>query len=127
MIMVNHMRYRKEIISILGKKRHVRVEDIFYALKNEHPLMSLATIYRNLKSLEQKREVNGFLHPDGAIRYELRGTSAHQHLVCEACGNIREVQFGFLEELSQNLKERAGFSIHTHRVIMVGRCNQCMV
>ncbi|MBI3334989.1 MAG: transcriptional repressor [Candidatus Portnoybacteria bacterium] len=114
-------------MNTLGQKRHARVEDIFGALKNEHPLMSLATIYRNLKTLERKGEVTGFLHPDGAARYELRGNSIHQHLVCEACGAIREVELGFLEELSQNIKKRAGFTIHTHRLSMVGRCDGCKV
>lgn len=120
------MRYDQEILSVLKQKRHQRVEDIFHALKHAYPLVSVATVYRNLKRLSEQGNVASLLHPDGSARYELRDERTHQHLVCESCGTIIEIKFGFVEELSINLKEKAGFHLHEHRLAMVGRCSGCI-
>jgi len=120
------MRYDQEILSVLKQKRHQRVEDIFHALKNAYPLVSVATVYRNLKRLTEQGSVASLLHPDGSARYELHDVNAHQHLVCDNCGTIIEIKFGFVEELSANLKSKANFHLHAHRLSMVGRCSGCM-
>ncbi len=119
------MRYRQAILHILSQRRHLRVEELFTPLKERYPLISLATVYRNLKALEGRSEVVAFLHPDGAVRYELPSNEHHQHLVCEVCGAVIEIQFGFVEELSQHLQERANFNLHPHRLSIVGRCVSC--
>lgn len=119
------MRYKDAILDLLSQRRHLRVEELFAPLKERYPFISLATVYRNVKSLEKKGEVVAFLHPDGAVRYELPAGQHHQHLVCESCGVVIEIQFGFVDELSQHLKERANFSLHPHRLSMVGRCVSC--
>lgn len=119
------MLYRTTILSTLGGLRHARVEDVFHALKSSHPAMSITTVYRNMKTLEDQGDIVGFLHPDGSARYEVHSDEAHQHLICEACGAILEVKFRFVEELSQSLRERAQFTIHSGKVNMVGRCAGC--
>jgi len=119
------MRYRKQIVSLLAGQRHLRVEEIFNALKAEYALLSMATVYRNVKQLEQGGEIWGFLHPDGSVRYEGVNDQAHQHLVCEQCGLITEVALGFIEDLYVSLKEKTNFHLHTHRLLMIGRCVNC--
>lgn len=119
------MRYKKEISTILASKRHARVEEIYNALKKRHALLSVATVYRNVKILAEKGEIIGFFHPDGAVRYELPSNEEHQHLVCEGCSAVVEIQFGFVKELSQNLEKRANFTIHSRRLSIVGLCSNC--
>lgn len=119
------MRYRNAILNLLSQKRHLRVEELFSPLKEQYSFVSLATVYRNLKALEERGEVVTFLHPDGAARYELPPSEHHQHLVCESCGVVIEVQFGFVDELSQHLRKRANFNLHPHRLSIVGRCVSC--
>lgn len=121
------MRYQQEIIHVLKGKRHLRVEEIFGILKGVHPRVSMATVYRNLKQLERAGEVAGFLHPDGSIRYEIQTQTPHQHLVCDNCGTVIEITLGFIDELAGNLKEKANFHVHTHRLTIVGRCAKCAV
>lgn len=119
------MRYKKEIIDILTSQRHARVEDMYNALKKQHTFLSVATVYRNVKILERKREIIGFSHPDGTIRYEITPREHHQHLICEECGVIKEIQFGFIEELSQNIEKRINFTLHRHRLSIIGICSDC--
>lgn len=119
------MNYKAQILHVLGAVRHARVEELFNALKAQSSMVSIATVYRNLKRLEQSGDIVAFLHPDGAVRYELAGPQGHQHLVCENCGVIIEVTLGFMPELSANLKERAKFHVHPDRLSIIGRCENC--
>lgn len=125
-VMVGYlMLYRTTILTVLGDLRHARVEDVFHALKPSHPAVSITTVYRNIKTLEERGDIVGFLHPDGSVRYEVHSNDPHQHLICEICGAILEVKFRFVEELSKSLEERARFRIHSRKVNMVGRCAGC--
>lgn len=119
------MRYQKQILFLLGKQRHLRVEDIFESLKGQNPRLSVATVYRNVKQLETQGAVVGFLHPDGSSRYERTDGQHHQHLVCESCGGIIEITFGFMGELVANVRQKVNFHLHPHRLAMIGRCQQC--
>jgi len=120
------MLYRTTILTALVGLRHARAEDVFYALKSSHPAVSITTVYRNIKTLEERGDIVGFLHPDGSVRYEVGSTDPHQHLICEICGVILEVKFMFVEELSKSLEERARFKIHSRKVNMVGKCAGCI-
>lgn len=121
------MRYRKEIMDALASKRHARVEDIYNALKKRYTFLSVATVYRNVKTLERAGEIRAFFHPDGTVRYEIASGEGHQHLICEECGVIKEIQFGFIQELSENLEKRANFRFYSHRLSIVGKCAECEV
>lgn len=119
------MLYRNAILQVLKEGRHIRAEDIFHELKKRHPLVSITTVYRNIKTLEQKGVIVGFSHPDGSVRYEAKQGEIHQHLVCQDCGRVYEVKFGFLGQLQESLKERVRFEITTEYVSLVGRCATC--
>lgn len=119
------MLYRNIIFVAIQRLGHARVEDVFHSLKPEYPAISITTVYRNMKTLERKGEIMAFPHPDGSLRYEAHREDFHQHLICEACGAIVEVKFGFVEELAQSLKERAKFRIYSHKLSMPGRCVGC--
>lgn len=119
------MLYRNTILTVLAHTRHMRAEDIFYKLKQQHAGVSITTIYRNIKSLEKRGVVVSLLHPDGSARYELKETLDHQHLICQDCGKVFEIKFGFLAQLSESLKERAQFEILEEHVAFVGTCIEC--
>lgn len=88
----------------------------------------LATVYRNLHTLEDMHLVRRYDFGDGVARFELvpEGDDGHHHhLVCTGCSLIVEVDGCFPPELEQSLAERHGFSGITHRLEFFGRCAKC--
>ncbi len=104
-------------------KTHPTVEQIYGAVKEELPAISLATVYRNLNLLAEKGEVlrleiNQEYHFDGDV-------SSHQHCVCNSCGKIMDL---FKDEISlsalKNISSKS-FSPQRVEIIFYGTCAGC--
>ena len=88
----------------------------------------LATIYRNMHTLESMGLVKRCDFGDGAARFELLSDEAHQHhhhLVCNRCSTIIEIEDCFPNEFEVGLAKRHGFAGVTHRLEFFGICPRC--
>jgi len=88
----------------------------------------LATIYRNMHTLESMGLVKRCDFGDGAARFELLSDEAHQHhhhLVCNRCSTIVEIEDCFPKEFEVELAKRHGFAAVTHRLEFFGTCPRC--
>ena len=89
----------------------------------------LATIYRNMHTLESMGLVKRFDFGDGAARFELvEGESDHHHhhLICRQCQTIVEIEGCFPSEMEAALAKRHGFSKISHRLEFFGICPRCL-
>ena len=88
----------------------------------------LATVYRNMHTLERMGLVRRHDFGDGAARFELspdEGDTHHHHLVCTGCSKVIELDDCFLDDFQQRLAERYGFSGISHRMEFFGICPAC--
>ena len=69
---------------LCGTKEHPSAEMIFNDLKGDLPNLSLGTVYRNLKQLEEIGRVIRVTTVDNHERYDAN-CEDHVHLVCERC------------------------------------------
>lgn len=85
--MLKNSRQREAILSSLcSRKDHPTAEQLFLDLKGEYPSLSLATVYRNLKVLENEGELIRF-HTDTGDRFDA-DTYEHYHFNCLVCKKI---------------------------------------
>lgn len=75
---------------IKQSKLHVSAEDVYDKLKKSYPMLSLATVYRNLKFLAHVGKIQEYQFRHGMLRYDPR-TDLHGHFICDACENITDV------------------------------------
>lgn len=88
----------------------------------------LATIYRNMHTLESMGLVKRYDFGDGAARFELATDAPdhhHHHLVCKGCSMIVEIDDCFPAALESELARRHGFTQVTHRLEFFGLCPRC--
>jgi Fur family ferric uptake transcriptional regulator len=88
----------------------------------------LATIYRNMHTLERMGLVRRYDFGDGAARFELSPEDSdahHHHLVCSRCARIVELDDCFLNEFQDQLAHRHGFTQISHRMEFFGICPNC--
>jgi Fur family ferric uptake transcriptional regulator len=105
---------------------HVSIEELLAQVRREDPKVGYATVYRTLKLLSECGVANERKFGDGLTRYELADeTSHHDHLICMECGDIVEFEEPRIEALQEEVAERHGFRLRTHKHEMYGVCPKC--
>lgn len=117
---------RRAVIAALlnAPEHHVTADDLARAAQKEHPDVHLSTIYRTLDALEQLGVVDHVHLGHGRAVYHL-ADERHQHLVCEACGDVVEVPDELFASLARRLWADYGFRIRPDHFAVVGRCAAC--
>jgi Fur family transcriptional regulator, ferric uptake regulator len=118
---------RQAILDVLRKHAHPLTNRELHAALGKADC-DLATIYRNMHTLEGMGLVKRYDFGDGAARFELVPDEAdhhHHHLICTACSAVIEVEGCFPAALEQALAERHGFRQVTHRLEFFGVCPRC--
>jgi Fur family ferric uptake transcriptional regulator len=87
--------------------------------------LDLASVYRNLETLEEHGVVRHFHAGHGPGRYVLVGGGAREYLVCDRCGVIEAVEPSELDSLRADVLERFGYAVGFTHFPMVGLCPRC--
>jgi Fur family ferric uptake transcriptional regulator len=118
---------RQAILNVLRRHQHpLTNREIHAALYGFE--CDLATVYRNLNTLEDMGMVRRFDFGDGTARFELvtEGDDGHHHhLVCTRCGSVEEVEDCFPAELEAELARKHGFQQVSHKLEFFGICPKC--
>ncbi len=122
------MRYSKQrelvLQTVLDNKIHPNAEFIYSTLKEEHPELSLGTVYRNLNSLVKNNMLKKISIPNGSDCFD--GTIAeHQHLVCTKCGKVTDICISELEKIRNSVYNKTGFNIDCSSLALEGICKEC--
>ncbi|HEX3032919.1 MAG TPA: Fur family transcriptional regulator [Bacillota bacterium] len=121
---------RKAILDVLiaYSGDHLSTEEVYTRVKEKHPEMGIATVYRTLMLLEKLELVCKLDLGDGFSRYELvklNEDHRHHHLVCSCCKSVTEVEEDLLEALEQQILQKNKFLVKDHRVMFYGLCENC--
>jgi Fur family transcriptional regulator, ferric uptake regulator len=87
--------------------------------------LDLASVYRNLETLEEHGIVRHFHAGHGAGRYVLVSGGEPEYLACDHCGAIREVDSRDLEPLREAVRKRFGYLVGFAHFPMMGLCPRC--
>ncbi len=97
-------RQRALVLQIINTSyNHPTAEDVYLLAREQMPGIVRATVYNNLNALVASGEIIRLHASDGAIHYD-RIDHPHAHLICERCGNIRDVELphNFIAFTSRN-------------------------
>jgi Fur family transcriptional regulator, ferric uptake regulator len=116
---------RMEVLSlVLQQKGHFKIEDIIRDSGKKKRVISRATIYRTLKTIEDAGLIKFIrsIH-DEKIYEVVRGH--HDHMICEHCGRIIEFHDSKLEALQDDICTARGFTPSRHVMKIFGTCSRC--
>jgi len=120
---------RRAILDILLKNEseHLSTEEIFNLVKEKHPDIGLATVYRTLQLFDELDIIHKLNFGDGCYRYEINREQKHHHhhLICVKCGKVIEFGDDLLEKLEENIEKQNNFKVLDHRVKFFGYCAEC--
>ncbi|MFA5594049.1 MAG: transcriptional repressor [Trueperaceae bacterium] len=90
-----------------------------------HPTIGLATVYRNLSSLEQDGAVVAVHLPQDATRYETAGRGHHHHFRCVKCQTVFEIEGSCPVALLEGATLPGGLTVLGHELVFFGKCASC--
>lgn len=120
---------QREIIArkFFGCCGHVTADQLLLLVRGEDQKISLATVYRTLKLLQEcsLASVNNFGLGQARFEATTKADSHHDHLICKDCGNIVEFFDPEIELLQQEVASKHGFAITNHKMELYGFCPEC--
>jgi len=108
----------------MNTKSHPGADWVYDQVKKEIPNISMGTVYRNLKLLAQAGQIRELEIPGSANRFD-GSTSNHQHLVCENCGCIFDLDEAVDLKMETRILEKTGFKVKKQHLKFIGLCSGC--
>jgi len=102
--------------------RPLSPEEVLSYAKRGVPDVSIATVYRNLKTLVEEGWLVPVQLPGETPRYELSGKEHHHHFLCNDCARVYELE-GCSSAMKQKLPR--GFRALSHDLLLYGICAAC--
>ena len=103
----------------------VSAEQIASGFDGRLPRLDLASVYRNLETLEEVGAVRHFHVGHGPGRYVVTGAGAHEYLACERCGAIAEARPRDLDDVRDEVRKRFGYEVRFSHYPLIGLCGEC--
>ncbi|MGC6454326.1 MAG: Fur family transcriptional regulator [Candidatus Puniceispirillaceae bacterium] len=112
---------RQVIVTVIGEAEdHPDVDELYRRAVAEDSTISIATVYRTVKLLEEAGVIERLEFGDGRARYEEAGQH-HEHLVDVESGEVIEFYHAELEALKEQVAREMGYELVDHRLELFGR------
>ena len=110
--------------ALYAAERPVTAEDIADGLGGRLPTSDLASVYRNLDTLERNGLVR-HLHAGHRAGVYAATEDDRDYLACEVCGALQPVEPESLAPVREYLRRRFGMDVAFSHFPIVGRCEDC--
>ena len=119
------MRYshQREVIReiICSTKSHPTADWIFSEAKKEISNISLGTVYRNLKTLEENGIIK-VIHDSNQVRYD-GNIDGHHHLKCIECGILIDIDIRPAFN-KKKIMDEYDFEPRDEKIFILGKCKK---
>lgn len=108
---------RRILARVIGEAEdHPDVEELYARASAVDPRISLATVYRTVKLLEEAGILEKVEFGDGRARYEDAERDHHDHLIDVSSGRVIEFIDPEIEALQEKIAARLGYRLIGHRL-----------
>jgi len=112
---------RRVIARVLSDAEdHPDVEELYRRAMLLDPRISIATVYRTVRLLEEAGILERHDFGDGRARYEEAPEDHHDHLIDVQSGEVIEFHNEEIEALQVEIARRLGFKLVDHRLELYG-------
>lgn len=115
-------RPRRIILRILAETEdHPDAMEIFQRASAMDKSISLSTVYRTMKLLENMGAIHRHAFEGGPSRFEQASDEHHDHLIDIETGDVIEFHSNRIEALQDEIASALGYDIVHHRLELYGR------
>ena len=110
--------------TLIKMNSHPTVEGVYSTVYKDHPSISRATVYRNLRKLAEDGKIRELSIPGGVERYDERADQ-HYHFKCKRCGGVYDVDIDYIDGIDGTVQRKYGMKVDKHDVVFTGVCAGC--
>ena len=110
--------------AVKGADGHLTAGEIFERVHARYPSIAYGTVYRTLHLFAERGLILEFPFGDEASRFDKR-TDRHDHVRCNTCGILVDVDVPEVLFARQVASEQTGFKIVGHQTVFSGTCPAC--
>jgi Fur family peroxide stress response transcriptional regulator len=103
---------------------HPSPEEVFAAVKQRIPSISLATVYKNIHLFVESGVFRELSIHHGTLRVEMNSVP-HHHMVCSICKKVSDLPDGVLGAQTTETILPNGFIVERISVDVIGICAAC--
>ena len=104
-------------------RRPLSPQEVLESAQQHVKGLGIATVYRNLKTLNEDGWLRAVEIPGEPTRYELAGLDYHHYFHCDDCGRVYDVP-GCPGDLSGIIPRE--LNVNRHQVLLFGQCAACV-
>jgi Fur family ferric uptake transcriptional regulator len=112
---------RRVIARVLGQaKDHPDVEELYRRASKIDDKISISTVYRTVRLLEDAGIIERHDFREGRARYEQMPEEHHDHLINLRTGEVTEFRSEEIERLQEAVARKLGYRLVEHRLELYG-------
>jgi Fe2+ or Zn2+ uptake regulation protein len=115
---------RLVLAALFAAEGPITAEQIAGGVGGQLPRSDLASVYRNLETLEELGLVRHFHAGHGPGRYTPSASSA-EYVVCERCGDVSALDPERLDGVRERVRADLGMEVRFSHFPLVGVCRDC--
>jgi Fur family ferric uptake transcriptional regulator/Fur family peroxide stress response transcriptional regulator len=116
---------RMTILSTIHRMGHSDVDEIYGSVREIHPTISLATVYKNILTMVEHDVLTEVPIAGKKSKFELKKRD-HIHLVCTECGMVTDRR---LDDTIMNdtvgIAVESSFTLRSRQINLYGVCEEC--
>jgi Fur family ferric uptake transcriptional regulator len=117
---------RRLLLSVMQEAgKHLDAKELYRRASERDARISLATVYRNLRLFKEQGLINERRLGQARCYYEIKHSGEHQHLVCQACGQVIEFESSLIRKLVAEVQRKNNFSVTKVELYLEGHCHKC--
>ncbi|MEU0494678.1 Fur family transcriptional regulator [Mycobacterium sp. NPDC006124] len=116
---------RLAVLGALESAPHSTAETVYALISAGLPGTSPQAVYMVLNDLTRVGLIRRFEPAGSAALYERRTGDNHHHLVCDACGSVRDVDCTVGRAPCLTPADDSGFQVREAEVTFWGLCERC--
>jgi len=116
---------RTEILrELAATEEHPDADTVYRRVRERIPSISLDTVYRTLRMLEEKKVISRVGFRGGSVRFDAN-TDRHHHFICTECGFVGDFYCDALDGFAAPPQAAALGEVDSVHVELWGRCRDC--
>lgn len=108
---------------LCSTKTHPSVDMIYSNLKTTDPNISVASIYRNVRQLEEIGQIIKVANVDNHERYDAN-CEDHVHFVCDKCCAVIDIMDSDLQSI-KDACNTGSLNVSNIQIVLHGTCEKC--
>lgn len=105
-----------------NKGQHFTAKQVYFEILTVLPDISQSSIYRTLKSLEQKRLIQKMLGSNAIFIYEMTDGVKHDHIICSRCSKTTALYNNKINHVLSDLTITNDLEVISHSLNIYVSC-----